>query len=224
MELFILFMAFGGFVALFLGGLYLWARRRNGQSGQQFARDTQALGFTLVAKEKHGDLREALITLPGWQDKKVQLQAAALKQVEAVKVYLLVCEQIGGRISHQFAVSLFISPDLQLPGFYLRPKRQNEKAVFAETVPQFSKDFVVEYADGAQVVAHFQAYPAQHYSDWLKNNGWSPRLRLAGSGNIFSCFCLTTGWPDKETLNRLADEGWQHMLAHQTACKQGDIR
>lgn len=217
MDLILLFLVFGGFVVLFFGGLYLWVRRRDAQSGQQFTRDTQALGFTLVAKERHRALQEALVTLPGWQDKNVQLQAAAFKQVEDIKAYLLVCEQMGGRISHQFAISLFASPNLQLPGFYLRPKRQNEKAVFDETLPRLSQNFVVDYADRSQVVAHFQAHPAQHYTDWLTKNGWSPRLRLAGLGNNFICFCLTTGWPDKETLDLLAREGWQHMLAHKTA-------
>lgn len=217
MELFVPLLIFGGFAVLFIGGLYLWTRQREDQGNQQFSRDTQVLGFSRVPQDAYETLQKTVATLPGWQDKRVQLQAAALKQVDDVKVYLLVCEQIGGRISQQFAASLFISPNLQLPGFYLRPKRQNEKSTFEETLPQFSQNFVIDYTDRSKIVAHFQAYPAQHYTDWLKNNGWSPRLRLAGAGNNFICFCLTTGWPDKGTLDLLAGEGWQHMLAHRTA-------
>ena len=218
MQLFILFLALGGFIALCLGGIYLWARYADAQSTSRFSQDIQALGFTdVVAKEVHTDLQQRLTTLPTWKTERVQLQAVVYQQIETVQVYFLVCEQTGEIAANQFAVALFISPDLQLPGFYLRPKRTREKEIFTEALPRFSQNFVIECEDKAATIAHFPAYPAQHYANWWENNGWYPRIRLAGFRNHFICFSLTNKWPDTETIERLTNEGLQHMQAHKSA-------
>lgn len=65
----------------------------------------------------------------------------------------------------------------------------------------------------------FQSRPKRPANE-LTEGGWLKGLHLAGAGQYFICFYQTPKQPDKESLDRLVREGWQHLQAHKTAVSQ----